>query len=106
MGAVVATWLCRPGGRDLERKSRPGLGLGRGKRSRDPVLRSRPGLALLRSLPGLEVATWPRMLGHLVSRPGLWVATWGKHMQARPACSRTVHSTWVLGVHTVHLTQF
>ena len=31
--------------------------------------------ACLRSQPGLEVATWPRLLGHLVSRPGLWVAT-------------------------------
>ena len=29
MGTDVATWLGRPGGRDLERKSRPGLGLGR-----------------------------------------------------------------------------
>ena len=33
-GINVATWLGRPGGRDLEVMSRPGLGLGKGRRSR------------------------------------------------------------------------
>ena len=50
-------------------------GAWQGNRSRDPALWSRPGPACLRSQPGLEVATWPRLLGHLVSRPGLWVST-------------------------------
>ena len=70
----VTIYVSLQEGRDLEMKSRPGLGLGRGKRSRDLALRSRPGSACLRSQPGLEVATWPRQLGHLVSRPGCWVA--------------------------------
>ena len=72
------------------------------KRSRDPVLRSR------------EVATWPRLLAGLVSRPGLWV-TIGQAQQeqlrtatrARPGnCACSVRVTWVLGVRTVHTTQF
>ena len=63
------------------RRSRPGnevatwLGAWHGKRSRNLALRSRPGSACLRSQSGLEVGTWPRLLGHLVSRPGLWVVT-------------------------------
>ena len=33
-GIGVTTWLGRPGGHDLEAMSRPGLGLGKGRRSR------------------------------------------------------------------------
>ena len=33
-GIDVATWLSCPGGRDLEMMSRPGQGLGKGRRSR------------------------------------------------------------------------
>ena len=60
MGTDVATWLGRPGGRDIERKLRPGLGFGRGDEvatlfrghdlgqpsgGRDLDLRSRPSLS-------------------------------------------------------------
>ena len=50
--------------------SRPGFSVWGRKRSRDPALRLRPGLESVRSQFGLKVATWPRLLGHLVSRPG------------------------------------
>ena len=74
----LGCFMSRPGkrGRDKE-----GL-----KRCRDPVLRSRPGLACVRSRPGFDIATWSgagqekrhRDLA-LVSRPGQASESAGAH---------------------------
>ena len=44
--------------------------MGGAEAGRDMGLTLRLGLLNLGSRPHFEVATWPRLLGHLVSRPG------------------------------------
>ena len=85
---------------------------------RDIDLRSRPGLLKLGVATwSFEVATWGRLLGHVATsarsasaRPALAVHVTNRlcaHQRPRPGhCTRSVRSTWVLGVRTVHPTQF
>ena len=122
----VATWKrCRnigeaPGGRDLawELGKRNGVATPFGgrdlewpERCPDTNFMSRHGLAFRRSRPGNDVATW-----HGAGQ-GREVATCARDMRAtsrlcaqqrpRPGhCARSVSSTWVLGVRTMHPTQF
>ena len=56
--------------RDQGFGSRQGRSEGGAEAGRDMGLTSRPGLLNLGSRPHFEVATWPRLLGHMVSRPG------------------------------------
>ena len=56
--------------RDQGFGSRQGRSVGGAEVGRDMGLTSRPGLLKLGSRPHFEVATWPRLLGHLVSRLG------------------------------------
>ena len=64
-GCLVVIWC-----RDQSFGSRQGRSVGGAEAGRDMGLTSRPGLLNLGSRPHFEVATWPRLLGHLVSRPG------------------------------------
>ena len=57
--------------------------MGGAEAGRDMGLTLRPGLLNLGSRRHFEVATWPRLLGHLVSRPG--------HCSGN--CLDTVHGT-------------
>ena len=97
-GIDVATWLSCLGGRDMEMMSRPGLGLGKGRRSQLApttwALGARPAHAERATYAGCarDMRSTRLLCAQQCPRP--------EH------CARSVRTTWFLGVRTVHTTQF